>query len=71
MAWLANNDPDYGQMGEDAYGDLYGISTRKKANERRRRERSLTPDLIDHERSDYYHCPACHRRATIAAHTVD
>lgn len=70
MQWLARNDPDYGQMGEDVYGDVYGISTRKKANQRRRRERTLTPDVVDRERDDYYHCPACKRRAIISSHTV-
>jgi len=68
LAWLKDNDPDYGQMGEDVYGDVYGISTRRRAYRRQKHERNLRSEIIDQHHAD--HCPACHRKRLIAANTV-
>ena len=71
MEWLKANDPDYGQMGEDVYGEVYGISTRPRAFRRQRSERSLSPDAVVSNQPGFDHCPACRRKRIIGNHTVE
>lgn len=71
MRWLAENDPDYGQMGEDVYGDVYGISTRKSLNRRRKHEIGFQPDTLERvDALQHDHCPSCRRKRLIGSHTV-